>query len=295
MSDKPVIFISHSSKDRELVRLLKEQIELCFDNTVEAFAADIEPGENWFDTVMSKLNSAEAIVVLITPNSVEESHWVWFELGYFWARHDDALTRLVEKQKIYYPLATNEIDIPRPVRDLQIQIARINDADQVGRFFVKLCNQFQKGDSGRIDFAVFGDKQPKPISQTPRTVAAEIVENPYEGYSDEELSEILDDYFSDCAKEYDAALYETIDSDEPYSLDRDYIFTGALITYRKLDSTLGLPTGTSKRLLKNVALSYGLVPKPNSDHENTIRFKPKEQADVDTNEINLPIDNDIPF
>ena len=153
MSDKSVIFISHSSKDGELARLLKQQIENCFNNTVEVFAANIDPGENWFNKVMGKLNDADSIIVLITSNSVKDSHWVWFELGYFWSVHNQSLKSLDERAKIFYPLYMDGVEWPNPVKDLQIQAVLLSDEIQLLSFFQKLCQQFGYGDLAKTDLS----------------------------------------------------------------------------------------------------------------------------------------------
>lgn len=152
MSDKPVIFISHSSKDGEVVQILTQQMELCFAGKVEIFASTIQPGENWFQKVMEKLNQADAIVTLITPNSVNESHWVWFELGYFWARHDESLKNPNDKKKVYYPVywKVTPDQWPNPVKDLQIQAVPISDQNGLLEFFRVLCDQFD-GDLAQAD------------------------------------------------------------------------------------------------------------------------------------------------
>jgi len=51
---------------------------------------------------------------------------------------------------------------------------------------------------------------------------------------------------------------------------RGSIFNEELIHYRKLDETLKLPPGTSKKHLKEVAKRYGL--EPYQELENTMRF-----------------------
>ena len=214
MSDKPVIFISHSSKDTELAQALKKQIEGCFDNTLEAFASTIEPGENWFQKVMRKLDQADAIVTIITPNSVTESHWVWFELGYFWARHDQALRDANSKRKIYYPLYWNLISgqWPNPVRDLQIQAIPINDQTKLHDFFRALCDQFG-GELNSVDLSEILEKFPKNSSDL----------------TDTDIKAILYDYL------------------------RHQYKSGTWLRFTQLDVTQELPEGSTAKFIKEVA------------------------------------------
>jgi TIR domain len=274
MSEKTVIFISHSSKDKELAQLLKQQIELCFDNSVEAFAADIEPGENWFDKVMIGLNQAEATVVLITPNSVRESHWVWFELGYFWAKHYDSLNT-DKKQKIYYPLYVEGAEWPNPVKDLQIQATLLNDYDTLSRFFVQLCKQLDSGDVKKVNINdVVSLANVITESSEILTISSWNDTDLVNDYSDEEVILELQEYLS---KEYRIYTNPThivsINNIINRFEDTRTIFDGKPIKYKLFDREMQFRPGRSKEFLKQVASEFGLV--AIVDGENTIRFEYK--------------------
>ena len=87
----------------------------------------------------------------------------------------------------------------------------------------------------------------------------------YNGYSDEELKEVIDSNFV----RPDHELFDTFRHD---SNDREsLIHLGKLIHYRLLDTELELPPGTSKRLFKTVAERYGL--KSELELDNVVRFK----------------------
>lgn len=271
MSEKPVIFISHSSQDSELARLIKQQIELCFDNNVEAFAADINPGEDWFIKVMGKLNVADAIVVLITHYSVDSSHWVWFELGYFWARHDEALKNSDAKRKIYYPIYMKNVEWPNPVKDLQIQAALLSDKYSVLSFFEQLCLQFENGKIEHVQV----DEIVEAVNAYPTRFLPpsdpNLLNAIRESQSDKHFQAILDDFLHSQYLQFKE--YETNKAARWLGLNqnRDNIFRQKLITYSELDNDLKLPLGTSKRLLKDVAHSYRLSPK--IETESGIRFE----------------------
>lgn len=277
MSEKPVIFISHSSDDNNLARDFQVQISNCFEGKVEGFAADILPGENWFQKVMAELNRAKAIIVLITPNSVRGSHWVWFELGYFWARHDDALTNQTERSKIYYPVLFPETNIPNPVKDLQIQWTDTTSANELKKLFERLCNQLKLGNADKIDYVNLSEKlshstRNHEVVALPNSDRSDIT-SPYSHYSDNELCQLLDDYLNECSREYGNAIFQADNIGEPWLVeDRKYLFNGMLIDYQSLDRDLRLPKGTSKKFLKTVAANYDLYPPQNADNENTIRF-----------------------
>jgi hypothetical protein len=268
---RPVIFISHSHQDKQLARHIKLQLENCIP-THEAFASDIDAGENWFDTVMGKLDNAEAIVVLITPNSVSMSHWVWFELGYFWGKHpNDIRTR----SRAYYPIFVQDTKLPSPIHDLQIQAMCINERDELSRFFSSITKSLG-GDVTKLDMSEIikqAEKTKHYSSPNSKSSESKYVSR-YEGYSDDELlmviSQILEDEFS---------IYERIPS--PHREDHDEallvfdILNSRLIHFRDIDAMYNLPHGTSFQFLKvSVAIlfpAYSVM----FDDSNTIKFAEK--------------------
>lgn len=74
------VFISHSSKDIDLVRRiadgLKESGMDVWDDTRE-----ILPGENWAEKIAKALEESQAMVVLLTPDSLN-SKWMEWEIEY---------------------------------------------------------------------------------------------------------------------------------------------------------------------------------------------------------------------
>lgn len=60
----------------------------------------------------------------------------------------------------------------------------------------------------------------------------------------------------------------------------DLIFTGKIVLYEDVDSELNFLPGTSKRLLKDAAKNYGLIPIPGREHEDSIRFQYEAELDM---------------
>jgi hypothetical protein len=120
MSEKPVIFISHSSQDKELARRVKIGLEKAFKEILhtdmELFVSSspeaIKIGSNWFNTVMDKLDLAVALIVLITESSINKP-WIWFEIGYFWRKQHS------KEHIAIYPLYKPGVEIPSPLNVLQ--------------------------------------------------------------------------------------------------------------------------------------------------------------------------------
>jgi hypothetical protein len=144
---------------------------------------------------------------------------VWFELGYFWARHDSELDSLDEAKKVYYPIVVNGVNLPNPVYDLQIQAAFIDDNNGIYSFFRRLTKQF-KGTTTRLDTQSIVD-----LAQALHTIDTskkeEIADSasPFDGYSDDALLYILDDnYLSKQFVEFRkaiAALLQQLLNDNP--------------------------------------------------------------------------------
>ncbi len=140
---KPTIFISHSSKDGALATQVQETIdcvileqnkfiaglgdfkEATIEIEGEKYPADsffpischifvssqpyaIEAGRRWQDELFARLDKADILIPIITPNSIS-SQWVWFEIGYFWSTY---------KGQNILPLK-QDVEIPEPLNLIQ--------------------------------------------------------------------------------------------------------------------------------------------------------------------------------
>lgn len=87
--NKPVVFFSHSSKDKAVLAKLKELFVEKTGATVEVFLSSdgqsIQLGRNWVHRVEKGLVEAKFMIVFVTPNSLE-SNWIYFEAGYAHSR-----------------------------------------------------------------------------------------------------------------------------------------------------------------------------------------------------------------
>lgn len=147
MSDKPVIFISHSSKDKQLALILQEQIAnvLGLDKGNVFLSTDpyaIAASSEWFEEIKRSLDNADAFIVLVTPSSME-SMWVGYEIGYFWHK---------ENGRFIYSLIMNNTKLAGPIERLQGK--SLDDETQFKAFFNSLYEQFkehlERFDSGKI-------------------------------------------------------------------------------------------------------------------------------------------------
>lgn len=86
---KPIIFISHSSKDERMVRKLKELLTKKVGNTIDIFVSSdgqsIPLGRNWVYEIEQALTNSKIVFVLLSTNSVR-SNWTYFEAGYAYSK-----------------------------------------------------------------------------------------------------------------------------------------------------------------------------------------------------------------
>ncbi|MGD0613057.1 MAG: toll/interleukin-1 receptor domain-containing protein [Anaerolineales bacterium] len=87
--DKPIIFFSHSSKDKEVLIKLKELIDERTGRAIDIFLSSdgqsIPLGRNWVKSVEDALLKASIMFVFISPNSYT-SNWLNFEAGHVYSR-----------------------------------------------------------------------------------------------------------------------------------------------------------------------------------------------------------------
>jgi hypothetical protein len=135
------LFLSHSSADKTLAYLLKQQISnetaIELENIFVSSEPDAIPQGDWLQTVLQKLDEADAFIALITPLA-ETSMWVAFEYGYFWGQKG--------KEKIFvlcHPKAT----IPSPLNTLQWK--HITAQEELSVFFKALCQTLNRKFEGK--------------------------------------------------------------------------------------------------------------------------------------------------
>ena len=82
------VFLSHDSRDRELAKITAEtvsrvslkQIEIWYSSDSSSYGG-LKPGQVWINEIRSRLLASRAILILLTPNSVQRP-WVYFESGF---------------------------------------------------------------------------------------------------------------------------------------------------------------------------------------------------------------------
>jgi TIR domain len=81
---KRFIFISHSSRDTWIAKQIAREISSC-GATPFLDEAEIEVGEDFEENILSFLEQAHELLVLLTPWALDRPY-VWAELGAAWGR-----------------------------------------------------------------------------------------------------------------------------------------------------------------------------------------------------------------
>lgn len=87
--DKPTIFFSHSSKDKDMILPIKKRLEELTAEMISIFMSSdgqsIPFGRNWVSKIEEGLESASVMFIFVTPNSLL-SEWIYFEAGYAYSK-----------------------------------------------------------------------------------------------------------------------------------------------------------------------------------------------------------------
>lgn len=87
--DKPTIFISHITEEKEIAKALKGFLEKKFLRTVNVFASSheesIKLGDDWLNTIKKSMKECQLIIMICSPISITRP-WVNFEAGAGWVK-----------------------------------------------------------------------------------------------------------------------------------------------------------------------------------------------------------------
>jgi hypothetical protein len=130
--DKPIVFLSHSSKDREQLGKLKSLLEKRSAKSLEFFLSSdgqsIRFGRNWVVRISDALSNAKLMFLFISPHSVD-SKWVHFEAGSAYARNIDVV-----------PVCLPGVDLDQLTPPLShLQGFNLHRYDQLGNL-ARICN-----------------------------------------------------------------------------------------------------------------------------------------------------------
>ncbi|MBI3520027.1 MAG: toll/interleukin-1 receptor domain-containing protein [Bacteroidetes bacterium] len=131
-------FISHYSKDKSIAELFSNALRrITLEQISPWFSSDttggqgLQPGDIWFNQILTKITQSKAVVSLLTPNSIDRP-WIYFESGIGQALPDCEIIPVcigVKRDSILPPLGL-------------YQCYQLNDYRSVVEFFSKLLTLF---------------------------------------------------------------------------------------------------------------------------------------------------------
>ena len=268
--DKPTVFLSHAATDQPIAKVLHDEIQRIFAGGVTFYASSVpgvvSPGSDWLESIRGNLEEAHAVIVLITPVSINRP-WIWFEVGASWSK-------MLEGKGVILPICVPEVDkgsLPEPLSRLHAM--SLGNATETKLVFQQLIDNFGFGSLKGYRHANIKTKLPRYASLAiaeSDLQSGTVYSGPYEGYSDDELREVIDDEY--LRREW-TTFEDSFTSRGPLFRKRP------LLHFRAVDDNLDLPPGAAKRLLEDVVTSrYPATVAQRT--ENTIRFK-VEQDDYD--------------
>lgn len=87
-SDKVKIFISYAREDREWVNKLDKHLAVLKRRYVESWTdSEILPGDSWNEEIRRKLNEADIILLMVSPDFLNSEFIYKEELPLAWSRH----------------------------------------------------------------------------------------------------------------------------------------------------------------------------------------------------------------
>ncbi|HFD40523.1 MAG TPA: TIR domain-containing protein [Anaerolineae bacterium] len=109
------IFVSHTKVDSEVAQAITNVLNNAFEGNVHLYLASREVigGEEWKKELKKELKERDAIICVITPESVR-SPWLFIEWSAFWIA-----------DKRFYLLISDEIrvsDLVQPMQDRQMTL-----------------------------------------------------------------------------------------------------------------------------------------------------------------------------
>ncbi len=116
------IFLSFSSQELELAKVLNRILNNAFQGQINCFIAntDIGAGELWEERIKIALKGNDAILTILTPDFVSRP-WAYLEWAAFWLN-----------DKNTYVLVTEDVDIDNLIAPIkQRQIVRLNNEDSI--------------------------------------------------------------------------------------------------------------------------------------------------------------------
>jgi TIR domain len=266
--DRPTVFLSHAVTDLPIAQVLHDEITRIFAGGVDVYASSVpgvvRPGQDWLASVSASLTAASAVVVVVTPVSVNRP-WIWFEVGASWSKMEQGDGLILP---LVYGIQKGEL--PEPLGRLQAM--SLSKAGETREVFQRLVDNFGFGSMKGFRHASIKSKLPSyaDLKLADADLASgTIYAGPYQDYSDDELLEVLaDDVAFPAWRDWQTTSHKR------YGV---LTLTGRLVHFRKVDEKHNLPPGTAKRLLLRAFMENLVAVKVIQQSENTARLRVDEE------------------
>ena len=189
---KPSVFLSHAATDQPIAQVIHGEITRMFGGGVTVYASSVpgivKPGQDWLDSIEHNLSAAHAVIVIITPVSLSRP-WIWFEVGASWSK-------MREGKGLIIPVCyeVEKSDLPEPLGRLQAM--SLCSARETKQIFQALVDRFEFGSLKGFRHSTISAKLPRYRDLTISAAdigSGTIYDGPYQGYSDDELAEVLEE------------------------------------------------------------------------------------------------------
>lgn len=246
--NKPTLFFSHSSKDKDMVLAIKNKVMQYTSGTLEIFQSSdgesIPFGTNWIHKVEEGLKEAKVMFVFVTEKSVA-SGWIYFEAGYAYSKGVHVIP---------VGVGVNVGDLKAPLNLLQG--FNITSADSLNNFLTIINREFNYSFPAQftpqdydevISISLPAEMGATHFDEIVRTIDYELLAE----YSDGKGGTIK----HDIAAYFDSIVKYLDDNAIPYSLTDPYreryrkclVVQGVKIIYDKSPDRSEDPYGRSKR------------------------------------------------
>lgn len=131
--EKPTIFISHISQEKEIACVFKEFLGKKFLKIIDVFASSHEEslrvGDDWMNTIKMSMMNCKLLIIICSPISISRP-WINFEAGAGWIKEVPVIPLC------HSGLTPNKL--PVPVNSFQGGI--LNNQDDMRKVFNRIAN-----------------------------------------------------------------------------------------------------------------------------------------------------------
>ncbi|MHC4686487.1 MAG: toll/interleukin-1 receptor domain-containing protein [Planctomycetota bacterium] len=221
------IFISHISEEKNLAIVLKEWIESTFLGQISVFLSSdpqsIPAGNKWREDLTSALDESKLLIILYSHLS-KTRPWINFEAGCGWIKRIPIIPICHSGLKLE--------QIGEPISSFQG--IEIDDKDFTKKFLGAIAKQASFPKYPKIDKKQFLSEIEKSLSTFDSTITptekSQSVKTKHKDLSEPGILALLTDYFNKNAMDIE----------------------NEAIRYSEIDDILGIPSGSTKRYIKQI-------------------------------------------